>query len=83
MECCVVPEGQFMWKQIPPNKVTDMLSFSAKNPAQRLKSIQEGLTTLAYGQSEYLRVLKNDIFANTSTLTKSTRSLACTYRRLT
>ncbi|RDX40439.1 argonaute-like protein, partial [Lentinus brumalis] len=55
MECCVVPEGQFMRKQIPPNKVTDMLSFSAKNPAQRLKSIQEGLTTLAYGQSEYLR----------------------------
>ncbi len=56
MECCFVPEGQFMRKQIPPNKVTDVLSFAAKSPPERLDSIRQGLGTLAYGQSEYVRV---------------------------
>ena len=56
MECCIVPEGQFMRKQIPPAKVTDVLSFAAKSPPERLNSIREGLQTLAYGQSEYVRV---------------------------
>ncbi|RDX49272.1 argonaute-like protein [Lentinus brumalis] len=55
MECCFVPEGQFMRKQIPPNKVTDVLSFAAKSPPERLDSIRQGLGTLAYGQSEYVR----------------------------
>ncbi|RDX47695.1 argonaute-like protein [Lentinus brumalis] len=55
MECCFVPEGQFMRKQVPPEKVKDVLSFAAKNPTERLSSIREGLRTLAYGQSEYVR----------------------------
>ncbi|KAI0696653.1 argonaute-like protein [Cerioporus squamosus] len=55
MECCFIPEGQFMRKQVPPNKVTDVLSFAAKSPPDRLNSIREGLGTLAYGQSEYVR----------------------------
>lgn len=45
-----------MRKQIPPNKVTDVLSFAAKSPPERLDSIRQGLGTLAYGQSEYVRV---------------------------
>ncbi|KAI0698193.1 argonaute-like protein [Cerioporus squamosus] len=55
MECCFIPEGQFMRKQVPPEKVKDVLSFAAKNPTERLNSIREGLQTLAYGQSEYVR----------------------------
>ncbi len=45
-----------MRKQVPPEKVKDVLSFAAKNPTERLSSIREGLRTLAYGQSEYVRV---------------------------
>ncbi|RPD63356.1 argonaute-like protein [Lentinus tigrinus ALCF2SS1-6] len=55
MECCFVPEGQFMRKQVPPEKVKDVLAFSAKSPQERLKSICDGLQTLAYSGSDYVR----------------------------
>ena len=56
MECCVIPEGQIMRKQVPPEKTKDVLDFATKKPQERLASIRNGLGVLAYGQSEYVRV---------------------------
>ena len=56
MECCSIPEGQIMRKQIPPEKTKDVLEFATRRPGDRLQSIKNGLGVLAYGQSEYVRV---------------------------
>ncbi|KAL7282382.1 hypothetical protein ACG7TL_003853 [Trametes sanguinea] len=55
MECCEIFEGQIMRKQIPPERMKDVLDFATKRPEDRLKSINDGLGVLAYGQSEYVR----------------------------
>ncbi|KAG6835954.1 hypothetical protein H0H93_012916 [Arthromyces matolae] len=55
LELCTVPPGQIMRKQVPPEKTKDVLDFATKRPADRLKSIVNGLNVLAYGQSEYVR----------------------------
>jgi eukaryotic translation initiation factor 2C len=55
LEFCTVPRGQFMRKEIPDDKVRDILAFSTKKPSVRLESIKDGLQYLRYGQSEYVR----------------------------
>ncbi|KAI5983309.1 argonaute-like protein [Pisolithus marmoratus] len=55
VELCVVPKGQIMRKQVPPEKMKDILEFAMKNPHDRLASITNGLAVLAYGQSQYVR----------------------------
>lgn len=55
LEVCVVPAGQIMRKQVPPEKTKDVLEFATKKPHERLSSIRAGLQILAYGQSEYVR----------------------------
>ncbi|KAG6866468.1 hypothetical protein C0991_003986 [Blastosporella zonata] len=55
LELCIVPPGQIMRKQVPPEKTKDVLDFATKRPADRLRSITDGLAVLAYGQSEYVR----------------------------
>ncbi|KAI6152116.1 argonaute-like protein [Pisolithus tinctorius] len=55
VELCVVPKGQIMRKQVPPEKTKDVLEFATKRPHERLASISNGLSVLAYGQSQYMR----------------------------
>ncbi|KAF5390572.1 hypothetical protein D9757_002737 [Collybiopsis confluens] len=55
LELCTVPPGQIMRKQVPPEKTKTVLDFATKQPAERLRSIQNGLDVLSYGQSEYVR----------------------------
>jgi eukaryotic translation initiation factor 2C len=55
LELCTVPPGQIMRKQVPPEKTKDVLDFATKKPQDRLQSIVNGLSVLAYGQSEYVR----------------------------
>ncbi|KAF8061822.1 argonaute-like protein [Lyophyllum atratum] len=55
LELCVVPPGQIMKKQLPPEKTKDVLDFATMRPAQRFDSIRNGLGILSYGQSEYVR----------------------------
>ncbi|KAG6917905.1 hypothetical protein DXG01_000514 [Tephrocybe rancida] len=55
LELCIVPPGQIMRKQVPPEKTKEVLDFATKRPADRLRSITDGLAVLAYGQSEYVR----------------------------
>lgn len=43
LEVCTVPRGQFMRKEIPDDKVRDVLDFSTKKPHERLASIKGGL----------------------------------------
>ncbi|KAI6013897.1 hypothetical protein EDC04DRAFT_2579025, partial [Pisolithus marmoratus] len=54
LELCVVPKGQIMWKQVPHEKMKDVLQFAMKNPHDCLASITSGLTVLAYGQWQYM-----------------------------
>ncbi|KAG9317399.1 argonaute-like protein [Chiua virens] len=56
LELCTVPPGQIMRKQVPPEKTKDVLDFATKKPQDRLQSIINGLSVLAYGQSEYVRL---------------------------
>ncbi|THH15210.1 hypothetical protein EW146_g5232 [Bondarzewia mesenterica] len=53
LEVCEVPPGQIIRQQLPSEKTSEILSFSTKQPADRLQSIRNGLKVLAYGQSEY------------------------------
>ncbi|KAI1795193.1 argonaute-like protein [Ganoderma leucocontextum] len=55
MECCTIPEGQIMRKQVPPEKTKDVLNFATKKPHERLQSIRAALGVLNYGQSEYVK----------------------------
>ncbi|KAI6043152.1 argonaute-like protein [Pisolithus marmoratus] len=54
VELCVVPKGQIMQKQVPPEKMKDVLEFAMKNPHDHLASITSGLAVLVYGQSQYM-----------------------------
>ncbi|RPD77221.1 argonaute-like protein [Lentinus tigrinus ALCF2SS1-7] len=76
MECCFVPEGQFMRKQVPPEKIKDVLAFSAKNPQERLGSICDGLHTLAYNRSEYVQEFGMQVEERAGPLTVQARVLA-------
>ena len=55
IELCVVPEGQIMRKQVPPELTKNVLEFATKPPGERLSSIKKGLSVLSYGQSDYVR----------------------------
>ncbi len=61
MECCTIPEGQIMRKQLPPEKTNDMVTFATKKPRERLESVRAALGVLNYGQSEYLQVSSNTL----------------------
>ncbi|KAG2013567.1 argonaute family member [Coprinopsis cinerea AmutBmut pab1-1] len=54
LEFCVVKEGQFMRKQIPQEKIADVLKFSTNKPNDRLNKIREGRNALGH-QSEYVQ----------------------------
>ncbi|KAF5364713.1 hypothetical protein D9758_005608 [Tetrapyrgos nigripes] len=53
-KCTVIP-GQLARKQIPSELTKEMVNFSRKRPAERMHSIRQGVSLLAYGQSEYIR----------------------------
>ncbi|KDR82147.1 hypothetical protein GALMADRAFT_222027 [Galerina marginata CBS 339.88] len=55
LEMCTVPRGQIMRKQVPDDKVKDVLEFSTLRPDARLDSIRRGIQNLQYGQSDYVR----------------------------
>ncbi|KAI0750722.1 argonaute-like protein [Daedaleopsis nitida] len=55
IECCTIPAGQIMRKQVPADKTKSVVEFATKKPNERLASIRAGLGVLAYGQSEYVR----------------------------
>jgi eukaryotic translation initiation factor 2C len=55
LEMCTVPRGQIVRKQIPDDKVKDVLEFSTMKPAERLDKIKTGIQNLQYGQSDYVR----------------------------
>lgn len=59
LEFCTVPRGQIMRKEIPDDKVKDVLEFSTKKPSVRLQCIKDGL------QVRYLISIR---FANLSLL---------------
>lgn len=44
LEICEVPPGQIMRKQVPPELTKSVLDFATKQPAERLKSINNGLS---------------------------------------
>ncbi|EJF60851.1 Piwi-domain-containing protein [Dichomitus squalens LYAD-421 SS1] len=64
MECCTLPEGQIMRKQVPPDMMKDVLKFATKRPPQRLQSIREAPDVLNYGQSEYLKHFGMEVSSN-------------------
>ncbi|KAG6851866.1 hypothetical protein C0991_005392, partial [Blastosporella zonata] len=45
LEMCIVTPGQIMKKQLPADKTKDMVEFSTMRPADRFKSIANGLNT--------------------------------------
>ncbi|KZT39639.1 argonaute-like protein [Sistotremastrum suecicum HHB10207 ss-3] len=55
LEICVVPKGQIMRKQVPSELTKDVLDFATKQPQERLNSIRNGLSVLAYEKSEYVK----------------------------
>jgi len=55
IELCTVPPGQLLRKEMPPDKIEKIREFSTLKPADRLRSINDGLSGLACGQSEYVR----------------------------
>ncbi|KAF7433014.1 hypothetical protein PC9H_004959 [Pleurotus ostreatus] len=54
LELCDVPPGQIMRKQVPSDKIKDVLAFSTMKPAERFQSIRSGFEALSYTGNEYL-----------------------------
>ncbi|KAI9439636.1 Piwi domain-containing protein, partial [Lactarius indigo] len=55
---CVVPTflpGHIIRKQIPPEKVNNILKSSTMLPCERYENVHDGLSVLEYGQSESVR----------------------------
>ncbi|THH11493.1 hypothetical protein EW145_g610 [Phellinidium pouzarii] len=75
LELCVVPPGQIMRKQVPPELTKNVLEFATKRPTDRLNSIRNGLSVLSYGQSDYVRQFGMHMEANASPLNVSARIL--------
>ncbi len=75
LELCKVEEGQIMRKQVPPEKTKDVLEFATKKPADRLRSITDGLKVLEYGQSEYVRQFGMHVAPDVGPLKVSARVL--------
>ncbi|KAL6309673.1 argonaute-like protein [Sparassis latifolia] len=75
LELCVVPKGQIMRKQVPPEKTKDVLGFATKRPQDRLDSIKRGLSVLSYGQSEYVRHFGMHVEPNATPLSLTARVL--------
>lgn len=75
LELCMIEEGQIMRKQVPPEKTKDVLDFATKKPADRLRSIAEGLNVLQYGQSEYVKQFGMKVSPNAGPLKISARVL--------
>ncbi|KAH0839868.1 argonaute-like protein [Lanmaoa asiatica] len=76
LELCMVPPGQIMRKQVPPEKTKDVLEFATKKPHDRLQSITNGLSVLAYGQSEYVRQFGMTVDESAGPLSVPARILA-------
>ncbi|KAF8891134.1 Piwi domain-containing protein [Gymnopilus junonius] len=55
LEMCIVPRGQIFRKQIPDDKMRSVLEFSTMKPEERLEKIKQGIQTLQYGQSDYVK----------------------------
>ncbi|KZT65768.1 argonaute-like protein [Daedalea quercina L-15889] len=55
IELCQVLRGQLVKKQLSPEITSKFVEFSTKAPVERLRSIEQALGVLAYGQSEYVR----------------------------
>ncbi|KAI6038510.1 argonaute-like protein [Pisolithus marmoratus] len=68
-------EGQIMRKQVPPEKMKDVLEFATKNPHDCLASITSGLAVLAYGQSQYMREFGMDVDDTVGPINLSARVL--------
>ncbi|KAF7301729.1 Argonaute-like protein [Mycena indigotica] len=75
LELCTVAPGQLMRKQVPPEKTKDVLDFATKRPADRLRSIKNGLQLLAYGQSEYVRQFGMNVNSSAGPLNVQARVL--------
>lgn len=43
LEMCMVPRGQVMRKQVPDDKVKEVLDFSTMRPEVRLEQIKKGI----------------------------------------
>lgn len=57
LELCIVPPGQIMRKQVPPEKTKDVLEFATKKPADRLQSIKNGLAVRPPGSYIFIRLV--------------------------
>ncbi|KAJ7434908.1 argonaute-like protein, partial [Mycena galericulata] len=55
MELCTVLPGQPLRGGLPHGLERKFIEFGARSPADRLRVVNEGLETLAYSQSEYVR----------------------------
>ncbi|EJT97024.1 Piwi-domain-containing protein [Dacryopinax primogenitus] len=54
IEICDVIPGQLWKRQTPPNQIREILAFATQKPPDRLRSIQNSMNILEYGQSQYL-----------------------------
>ncbi|KAK0493335.1 argonaute-like protein [Armillaria luteobubalina] len=65
LEKCEVPSGQHVKKDIPPEAVASIVSFSTKPPMERLAAIKKGVELLQYNQSEYVKAFGLNIKSDT------------------
>lgn len=52
LELCFVPRGQVMRKQVPDDKVKDVLEFSTMRPEIRLEQIKKGIRVILVSDCE-------------------------------
>ncbi|KAM5537544.1 hypothetical protein V8D89_008789 [Ganoderma adspersum] len=75
MECCTVPEGQLMRKQLSAENTKDLVNYATKKPRERLQTIRAAIGVLNYGQSEYIRGFGMNLNPNADVLSLHARIL--------
>ncbi|PIL23265.1 Argonaute [Ganoderma sinense ZZ0214-1] len=75
MECCTIPEGQIMRKQLPPEKMKAVLDFAVKKPGERLERIRAAVGDLNYGQSDCMRQFGMHVSPNADVVSLQARVL--------
>ncbi|KAL0063895.1 hypothetical protein AAF712_009177 [Marasmius tenuissimus] len=75
LELCEMLPGQLARKQLPAEKIPQLVKFATQKPDRRLRSITNGVNVLQLGQSDYIKQFGMKIHVENGPLTVRARVL--------
>ncbi|KAK1215662.1 hypothetical protein PQX77_021726 [Marasmius sp. AFHP31] len=75
LELCEMLPGQLARKQLPAEKIPQLVKFATQKPDRRLRSIKNGVNVLQLGQSDYIKQFGMKVHVENGPLTVRARVL--------